>query len=382
MVLAYLLAKYIPKNELGEYFFFYTLAVTISGLLSAPLGMWITRSKGKGQYHTESIKQVWVLFSIALLILAIVVSFVTLVLPGFSLAISSMLMLAALSTYYWNSIQKKILFSFGIIVQPVFRTLFLLAVILYFGKLDSNSLLATNLLAIIFSLIITWMVGSWLNVSPLPRKKLNYNNIIKVLPDGAPLILSMLSSSFIFTAYQFSDKIIVKNIVGYDGVAELMLLMQWSYSIATLGLQPFITLIYPSILQSDRKESRRLIFKYSLFILVITVFFTSISVFLSGFILVVIPDNYSNIINYLWIGFLSGGLFMIGQVISIWFSKKANEKFHFKTVLIASVISIPVIYFFTIYYGVGGVMFGHLFFSVLYLLLCVYFYIGDQRNVY
>jgi O-antigen/teichoic acid export membrane protein len=184
----------------------------------------------------------------------------------------------------------------------------------------------------------------------------------------------MFSSSIIFTIYQFSDKAIAKMLFGYEGVAELMLLMQWSYTIIVTALQPLIALAYPSILQKDKTNARYVIFQFALLFSIITIIAVGTAAFFSNAISFIVPAAYSGIAEYMSIGFLAGGLFMIAQVFSIWFARSSNEHYYLKSVLIASFFGIPAIYILAANFGVEGILIGQLLFSAMYLTTCCYLF--------
>jgi O-antigen/teichoic acid export membrane protein len=179
----------------------------------------------------------------------------------------------------------------------------------------------------------------------------------------------MGASSLLFSCYQSLDKVLINEIWGSEYVAELIICLQWSFGIATAVGQPLVTALYPKILQAP------FFFKSitkSGFIIPLSLIATATFVFLSASVATYfLPIEYSQISRFIWVGLLAGILFIIGQIISINFSKVGQEFDHIKSTFIPILVSIPHLYFLIIFYGVGGAMTSLLIFTVLYLLVCL-----------
>ena len=367
---SWLVATYSSKEQAGEFLYFLTVGTTASNLISAPLGLWFTRiAKTKeGASEAVTVISLWGCISLILLIISIAFLFIKQnVIDCLFFAFISASIFGMSYLYEWNASEDYKLYSIGIACISIIR-LFAIGIILPFAQ-DSHTLA----LSVVFSAALsTFLLSQFLSKLFSNGVKRTFLPSIKKehLNKGRGLIYNMSFSSLIFTVFQLLDKTIMKYLWGDEKNAELILSMQWSYSLITQILQPVITLVYPQILKIDGKKKLPLkiyIFKVFPFIVGVSIFI----LFLEPIFLKFLPNDYDQASGLLWIGVISGAFFIMGQIIGINFSREGSEKKLLKSIIIPVFLCVPIMYFLILHQKITGAMYGSLIFSVSYFLTCI-----------
>lgn len=370
LFLSYFLATHLEKNVLGEYLLYFSISIGLGGTFTGPLGMWLTRSRHGPVETTSNIYYVWILLGLYVTGLGVALS-IKWPKIGLTLLLGGLLIALAYFSYFWNSYGKRFRYAIGISSFPLMRICFLVIGVSFLDAESANIFLIFTAASALLSLIFFNL--SERHICPTGKsRKINFDSVISSLKEFWPLAKYMTVSSVIFTAYQVSDKVIIRAIDDVQAVAELGVIYQWTYAPIIMLLQPIIALVYPSILQKPDEESISTVKKTVLSFFFIIAFVELFGYLAIKFLVQHIPNGYESIKEIYWIGVLASGLYMVGQVLSIFFSKRQKEKYHFYTVFAAVSAAIPAMCIFTYFAGVTGAMLGHLFFSFSYVLVCIY----------
>lgn len=368
LVINVVLAYVLDGSSLGEFFYYRAAAQAATSLLTAPLSMWLTRSWMGDPGRVRAIKKMW----LGLAVLLVVSGALLLALPRWIIGVTTVLcgvqIAGSLVTCSWNADGKLRFFAIGTVAQPVIRLVVLPLAIIVFNIRNPGYLMIVSvlidaaLLAYIYTLDVVRVrsvIGSGLEFH-------NFPEMFRQLSDGKSLIGYMTLAAIVYMGYQFLDKLMARELLGYEGVASLTLLMQWSYLLLAMALQPFIALVYPRVLQDKADGGRSLLGRYARFFLAVTATAVIVAWLLEGPLLRVAPPAYEQAVRLLWVGMLAGGLFMVGQVLSIWFWRSGNEHLHLVTIVSAAVSGVAGMWYFGRNSGVPGIMVGHVLFSLVF----------------
>jgi O-antigen/teichoic acid export membrane protein len=364
------LAKCFDKQEVGQYLYYFTTALLITGFLTAPLGIWLTRSRGNEQIENTIIK-IWIYVSLLIGFIYLAIYFiVSNKLQSNAMAAGALLATLTLFSYKWNSDGKRVKYSIGLLTPTLLRFLLFYFALIYFNEIKAGDLLILTNASLASALLIAILMEPNTKIKQIIFNK-STKNQLKIIKEGLPLLLGMMTSSAVFILYQIADRIIIKYHHGYAAVAELVFAMQWSHILITTAIQPFMIIILPKILQNNEHKSKIITFQ-ALKVLATLIILSSAAVMsLSDKIKIIVPDNYFNVIEVLPIGILSGGLFSMGQLISINFSRSGSEKFHLLSILAPSVLSVLFMIMWVENFKLVGVMGAHLLFGVIYFATCL-----------
>lgn len=369
VVLSVLLVRIVPKEWVGQFLYFYSVNTIVIGLLTAPLGLWLTRARKGGDDNEEivAIMQIWTL--LATLISFISILMIALGLYYYALAgiyIATGIMISSY-TYEWNSNNSYFLYSLGNLLNAISRAVII--ILSFFMWSASMTLEIAATVSSIFILIFMLFLSRRFSKKSLLRPLLKATRVQEI-KKGWILIKSMLLSSAVFSLFHVMDKTLVKFFFGPDKVAELITTQQWSYVMVTTALGPIIAIIYPLILQ-DKLDVNFLVKKYIsyfpfLLALIILGFFS-----LKEIAVNLMPVDYIQKECFLWIGMISGLIFMAGQILSVKFSKEGCEINHLISVLVPFGLIAPISFALTYKFEVIGALYSVLLFNMTYFLLCL-----------
>lgn len=368
LAFSYLVARNVSKEQAGNAFYFLAIGTILTNLVSAPLGIWLTRISGLDKRKSElrAVMQLWVNIGLSFLIAAVVFFWGGLYNESTFLLFVASGVVSSSYLYEWNSRNNYKLYSWGSVSIPLLRLGSAASLIYMFPGLVSIEFAVT--FASVVSLVSFKMVCQLSSIEFIPRR-LSFHINRRHLRIGGRLAIYMGGSSLIFSAYQALDKTLVKEIWGPERAAELIVCLQWSYSIVTTAMQPVVAIIYPRILQS-RENFATLVSDNMRAVVVLIVVFAVASAIINWAVVGFLPDNYVHVSKLLWVGILSGAFFVIGQMVSISFSKEGAEYMHILSVAIPVLITTPVMYLLIKSFDVAGALYSGLIFSVVYLAGC------------
>lgn len=369
LALSFLLINTSQKELVGQFLYFMTINTIAINLLTSPLGMWLTRLGGEGDndHEIRAVMQLWTQLGLFLALASVALFVSGYHYPGIAALYIAAGVICSSYTYEWNSSDSYVLYSLGTSFVSITRLAAVVISLFYWPQSATAETAAT------VSYLIAFVAMIWMSklqaAKVLPRSILGGWRAVNIA-SGWRLAISMTASSLIFSGYQTLDKTLTKSLFGPEKVAELITTQQWSYTIVTTALQPFIAMIYPAILQGKANafDLARVRFRHQILI----VFVLFIGCYILQLIAIqLIPTSYVSNVWWLWTGMISGILFMAGQIASISFSRDGRETKHVISVMVPTVIVVPAMYVFIQRFGVAGALAAGCLFNLIYFTTCI-----------
>ena len=363
-----LLAKNISKEELGYYFYYFSISIIITAILSNPFGGWMTKNI-EIKNNLKKIIATWNQIILFFLLLGLISTLFRKYEVGLILINSSLILILSLRQYYYNAVGNLIRYSILILTNIVIKILTVLILTLFNLNINWIYLLILTILSSFITFLIFLITENNDDLLVLNSfKDFDFSYLIK----NKNLIINFSLATIIFTLYQYSDREVLKKVLGILAVADITVLLQFSYTLVTTIFQPIIIIFYPKIINLEIKKSISLSRKISLRIF-ITTFFLSIASYLkSEDYSLLFPAQFQDLVIYAPFEIFSGGLFIMSQILGIIFVRSGYEHYHLTTVVISSFIGILLVYLLGIFYGLAGVVLAHALFSLVFYILILY----------